>query len=462
VPEDLVAWPNKSNAVIGSMTPNQSSRASRWTIAGFVLAVVAAAILRLLWLDDIEYKGDEDFSMYFALEVGQTESWPAIGMESSVGIPNFGLSVWLFAVVGRLFLAETPPELARGVAVCSVAAMVLYIPFIRRLVAEREREAWYWGIALMAVNPLAVLLHRKIWPPSLFPLLTLALLTGWMCRDRAWGALVLGVVGALLGQVQMAGFFLAASLILWALVFDCGSVRWRWWILGSVLGALPMVTWLLWINDHPSALATSGETTWLHALQGLFWIRWIVQPYGMETLNHTLGADYWDFLRYPLIAGCPTFLVGILQLLSAALLAVVAVASGRRLWRLRPSWRTLFVGRTSATAFTLAAAFWGFGILFSLAGRPFRYHYLLVSMPLMFVWAARMVLSLDDRPVRGLTPRRGLLLLCVFQGLISLAFLDYIHGNPHNLRGDYGVPYGAQAPHPPIGAMSKAMRDKME
>jgi hypothetical protein len=458
---DQVAEPELEQASANQRGKTQP--ACRWIIATLILAIAAGAVLRFLWLGDIEYKGDEDFSAYFALEAGQAEAWPPIGMESSVGIPNYGLSVWLFVGVARVLAATSPPELAGGVAVCSLVAMVLYIPFIRRLIGEPEREAWYWGVALMAVNPLAVFLHRKIWPPSLFPLLTLPLLTGWMCRGRPWGALLFGLFGVLLGQVQMGGFFLTAALVLWALLFDGKSLRWRWWFLGSLLGALPTVPWLIWLNDHPAALATRGESTWLHALQGLFWIRWIAQPYGFETLNHTLGADFWDFLRYPLIAGYPTFIVGVLHLLSALLLVKVAAGSVRRLWDVRQRWREMFIGRSSATAFTLAAAFWGFGMLFALTGRPLRYQYMLVSMPLIFVWAARAILCLQAAPGRLLlSSRRCLLVLCIFQGLIALAFLDYIHVNQHNLRGDYGVPYAAQAPHQPIGAMSRVMRAKMD
>ena len=77
----------------------------------------------------VEYKGDEAYSMYYARTVGRSEPWPAVGMPSSAGTPNFGLSVWAFVGLARLLAAETPPELARAVALCSIAALVLYLPF---------------------------------------------------------------------------------------------------------------------------------------------------------------------------------------------------------------------------------------------------------------------------------------------------------------------------------------------
>lgn len=428
---------------------------------GLVCVIAAGAVLRLIWLNDIEYKNDEDYSTYYALGLDHSERFPPVGMPSSTGIPNFGLSVWWFVILGRVFGVQNPPELARGVAVCSILAMALYLPFIRWLVSEREREAWHWGVALMALNPLAVLLHRKIWPPELFPLLMLAVLGGWMRRQRALGAFVFGVFGAMLGQVELDGFLLAAAFVAWARLFDRLSMRWRWWLAGSLVGSVPMVPWMVRMYETPWYLAIEGGPVWMEPLKGMFWIRWFLQPWGLNTLNVSLGSDFVDFLRYPLLSGQPTFLVGILHAFLAIQFLIVGVARAGQWWRQRRDWPAMFVGRSSATAFTLAAAFWGFGVLFALTGQPFRYHYLQVTMPLMFVWLARAMLNLDGafwRLSLTLTPRRCLLALCIAQGVISLTFVDYIHTNPRRIRGDYGVPYGAQAPHPPIGSMSGERR----
>ncbi len=431
---------------------------------GLAVALGCGAVLRLIWLSDIEYKADEDYSMHIAREVGQTEPWPATGMPSSVGIPNFGLSAWLFVFVGRVFSVETPPDLARGVAVLSIVAMGLYVPFVRGFVAESEREVWYWGGAMMAVNPLAVFLHRKIWPPALFPLFTLALLAGWLRREKPMGALTLGVGGALAGQLHMSGFFLSAAFVGWCLLFDRHSMRWGWWLLGSCVGALPILPWIITIVEHPEFLDSgSQQASWIHPLKGLFWIRWFVQPYGFDTLNHSLGSDFWDLMRYPLIGNRPTFLVAGLHLLSAMLFARIGLPTLKRWWRDRRGWSSMIVGRSSPTAFSLAAAFWGFGFLFAVTAIPYRYYYLLVSMPLMFVGAARIALAVEDiNPCRLLRPRSSLFLLCVTQALISFAFLSYIHLQDRQIRGDYGIPYRLHSPAPQIGELSKRMRESKD
>jgi len=62
--------------------------------------------------------------------------------------------------------------------------------------------------ALGAVNPMVVLFQPKICPPCTLPILTMVMIIGWWRRERSEGSLVWGLVGASLGQIQIAGFFL--------------------------------------------------------------------------------------------------------------------------------------------------------------------------------------------------------------------------------------------------------------
>jgi hypothetical protein len=84
--------------------------------------------------------------------------------------------------------------------------------------AQREREPWLWAAALVAVNPYAVLMHRKIWPPSALPVFCLMPLAGWFYRDRRWGAFAWGLGGMLAAQIHVGGLFFFAGLSAWTLV----------------------------------------------------------------------------------------------------------------------------------------------------------------------------------------------------------------------------------------------------
>ncbi len=421
------------------------SRRSWWLSgrAALLLALLAGAVLRLVWVEDMEWKGDELWSFERSQQVGRTEALPWLGMPTSYELRHPGGTVWVFVGLGRLFDVRQPTDLARACQLLNVAALVGLVVFALTVVPSGQREPWLWAAALAAVNPLAVLLQRKIWPPSVVPAFLLLFLVGWWYRDRRGGAFAWGAVGALLGFLYPAAMFLAAGFTLWALLYDRRRVAWRWWLGGSVLGALPLIPWFCYVGGELGAHPI-GQRRWAHLIEFKFWSRWLTEPFGIS-LHYTLGQDFVDFLSYPLIAGQPTYLVGALH--AVVVLAAVMLAGWASwcLWRQRGRWRELWVGRDSATAFTQNACLWGFGLVFTASLLPIHRHYMVITFPLMFLWLARAALG-QSRPLAGgLTWGRAFLVgLWVAQLLISAGFLAYIHVNQRPIRGDYGLPYGAQ------------------
>jgi hypothetical protein len=454
-------------------------------VFGVILALVVGAGLRLVWPEDIEYKADEAWTF----EHSRDAELPWLGMPSSVDIPNPGMSLWVFVLLQRLSGAADPPALARAVQLTNVAALVLLVCFAFRCVPRGEREAWLWAAALVAVNPLTVLFHRKIWPPCVLPLLTLAMLYGWWHRRRRGPAFVWGLVGVCLGQIHMAGFFFAAAFVLWALLFDRpphptlspsggeGRVRgrervaWRSWLLGSILGALPMLPWMVHLLTHPSARPDNPHR-WVHACEMKFWIRWFSESFGLG-IDYTFGPYFREFMGYPLVSGHPTYLVGLLHGLLVGLALLLLARAAVVLWRRRERWREQCIGRDSASAFTQNAALWGFGLLLTLSSFSIHRHYMIVLFPLEFLWVARLALASGPPSPPTPLPRSGgegsrllpsppsggsgvggeggvylgrvlLLSLWCAQFLISANMLAYIHARQDFADAEYGIPYGAQ------------------
>jgi hypothetical protein len=407
------------------------------------LIVVLGAALRLAWPLDIEYKADEEYTFLQTQAAGGPGSFPALGMPSSAGVRNPGLSVWVFILLAKLSAAHDPVRLAQAVQGLNVVALGLLVWFAYRVVPRREREPWLWAAALAAVCPLAVLFHRKIWPPSVLPVLSLLLLLGWWRRERRRGAFLWGVLGPLMGQIHMSGFFLAAGFAGWAAVFDRRRVAWSGWLAGSVVGTLPMAPWFHYLLTD--AVHEAGPAAkWSRLLELKFWTHWVTEPLGLG-LKYTFGNDFADFLRYPLVYGMPTYLVGSLHVVLFVIgLAILARAS-YRLWQDRGRWRDLAVGRDSATAFTQNAALWGFGLLLTLPCLPFQRHYLIIAFPLLFVWLARTALGPRRQSPAGLRLGRLLLgVLCGAELLLSVQFLHFVHVNQRVIQGHYQMPYRGQ------------------
>ena len=424
------------------------NRSQPWLAAwswrlGLGVALLLGIGLRLVWGEDMEYKLDEWWTYERVQEINDGEPLPWLGMPTSAGFLHPGGTVWIFYALAKLTGAHDPVQLARACQLLNIGALLLLVGFAFFSVPREQREPWLWAAALVAVNPLAVLMHRKIWPPSVIPALTMLLIITYWYRDRRLGAFAWGIAGAAIGAFYPAAMFLAAGFFLWALLFDRARVAWRWWLPGSMLGVLPLIPWF-WYVFTEMGTRTPSHRRWAHLVEGKFWLYWVTEPFGIS-LHYSLGADFADFLSYPHCFGVPTYLVGMMH--GVIVLAAVALVAGlvRRLWRERDRWRDLWIGRDSQTAFTQNACLWGFGLVFTATMLSVYRHYMVITFPLMFLWLARAALA-HRRPLAGSlsTGRVFLVGLCIAQLVITASFLGYIHVNQRTIQGDYATPYAAQ------------------
>lgn len=429
--------------------PERTLRRPPLWLFGLAGALVLGAVLRLVCVHDIEYKADEHWIVLHARYAPDAMPLDWVGIPASIGIRNPAMGTWVFRALSLISRAQTPIQFARAVQIINVGTLVLLACFALWIVPRDQRETWLWAVALGSLNPLAVIFQRKIWPPSVLPLFVLTLLIGWWHRERRWGSFLWGVVGAVIGQVHMAGFFFTAGLAAWAALFERRRVAWRSWFAGNCLGALPMLPWaytVLFRSHHH----LNHAVQWVHVVEMKFWMRWFTEPFGLG-VDYSLENDFADFLGYPLLGRDRSYLAAWLY---ASLLVIAAVVVGRALFwlaRNRARVNEFIVGRNSQTAFTQNAALWGFGILLSLSTASIHRHYMIVAFPLTFVWLARVALAPGEKSAVEMRRSRGLLTaLCVLQLLVSSCFLNYIHANPHQIWGDYGIPYRAQTKAPII------------
>src|SRR5438132_9569757 len=352
-----------------------------------VVVFASAAALRLAWSGDIEYKGDERY-MFEQTARPLTDAWPRVGMASGVGIANPGLSVWTFLVLSRLFGANTPPGLARAVQITNIAALVALWWLAVRGVQRDERASWLWATALAAVNPIAVLVQRKIWAQSLLPIFCVALLACWFRRDRRSGAFGWGALGGWIGQVHMTGFLFAAALWGWTVAFNSRLRRprptvWPAWAAGSALALVTLIPWIgighgLLAAVHPiDAIRRFARPS--AALQ--YWTFWMTDLSGFGLRDSLGAAGFDDFVREPAAAGHATFAVAVLFLCSAVIVLLVPAAAARHAVA-SAGWIRVFIGDGTETALLIAAAFWGYGFLLTMTGVGLYRHYLLVTFPL--------------------------------------------------------------------------------
>lgn len=411
-------------------------------LSALAVAVILGAFLRLVWVGDMEYKQDEKEIFKFSQQAGKGNPFPWLGMTSSVGIKTPGMNVWVFMMLGKIFRVGEPTQLARAVQTLNIIAIVVLVGFALSAVSVREREPWLWAAALASVNPLAVLFHRKIWQPSVFPVFSMLMLLGWWHRNRRWGAFLWGSIGVCLGQIQMAGFFMALGFAAWTLLYDRKTTLWRSWLCGTFLGALPLLPWLQYLSSE--LRDTSLPIRWTRLLEFKFWAYWVTEPFGWG-LKYALGQSFDNFLSYPIVHGTALYFVVILHGAIVAM-GLFVLARAAYFSRQEREYADVFpLGVSSQTTLALGSAFFGYGLLFSLSGLPFHRHYLVVAFPLMYVWVSSLALFPSrSRKQNSIVGRAVLLGFCITQFLLSALFLYYIHVNEGVTDGDYGITYQAQ------------------
>jgi hypothetical protein len=446
-----------------STSPAPASQVGQSPLAWSALAIalICGGILRLAWIEDMEWKKDEQWSYRMSQEVGRTRPWPWVGMRTSLGFSNPGPSVWIFVAIGQI--AHSPTSMAGAVVLLNLIALVGFAGAVRACLPSSEREPWLWGIALEAVSPFAVRISRKIWPPSTLTPLLLLLWISHQHRRARWGAFTWGLSAALIGQVHLSGWFVALGLLLGTIIVDCRRAGprpryWHWWLLGTVLGlasavpwarTLPGATFDLFAELTPINIAQRVQSY----LYGL--VITASSAYPFAALG--LGEEDADFGRQPTIDGVPSHLTDLLRLfivLTIVVRLIVRLSGGIALG-LR--WARLLIGRDAggprqrnasatsqrsparrehtSTAFYLWSTIALPGLIFVISTNVYFYHYFYVLCPFLFVLIAACLL-----------PWRGALLgLVLAQALLSVAFLNYVHQRGGVARGEYGLTYARQA-----------------
>lgn len=386
------------------------------------LFLAGGSVLRLLWPLDIEWKYDEKWMFATAQRIAHgQEPWPWVGMPSGVQLRNPGLSIWPFAALGSVF--HDPVTMTQAIQWLNVLGLWALAAWVWKTWPRLDRALGLWSIALFAVSPLAVLFSRKIWAQDLLIVLVVPWLWGQRTRRRGLGAVLWGAFGALLGQLHMSGFFAAAALFVMTLLHDRRRFPWWPWVLGSVLGSLPMIPWLLsLLEPGGSALTTPAKRNLLFVVHAL--------RHGLGLgLEYPLGRHYKPFLLGPEWSGHMTHLNAAARYGVFVVLGVAVVGQALRLRRTR-ALRVPEPVRTYLGTVALA------GLMLIAARVEVFAHYLIVFGPLVHLGAAFLLYPM----------RFALIGMCLLQAFLSLGFAWYVHQNGGATDADFGKAYRTQTP----------------
>jgi 4-amino-4-deoxy-L-arabinose transferase-like glycosyltransferase len=403
------------------------------------LILILAGFLRLAFPAVTEFKADEARLYALALDMAQFKSFALRGIGSSVGIPNFPMSVWVFSI--PLFIWKHPYSATLFVGLLNTLAVYAGYRITRR----------YWGEAaaltaalLFAVSPWAVIYSRKIWAQDLLPLFVLGYVGTALAAfvdGRRWALLFHFVFLACVIQLHLSGVaFVPLTALMLVIFWKRIRSAWREIVLGmgaAIVLAIPFGIWALQTMQNASnvsgLLARPAEYSF-ESLR-LAWLVWC----GFDI--HSLAGPnaFRDYL-----ASVPNIDL-VRWLWGLGTLAGLWVAVRRRqpadliliLWPLIP---ILFFIRHSTPVFP---------------------HYFIITLPAAYILAGLAAQAIwgkltartpglqgDDQKITGRSLRLrgvlfvfGLISLALTQAGVWLALLAFVVN--HNTTGGFGTPLGS-------------------
>jgi len=384
---------------------------------------------RLGTLSDMEYKPDEVYMFERMVNAGVTETWPSIGMPSGGGVMNPGLSIWVFIAYAKLFRIQDPLSATAVVAVLNCMAVLLFLFWgYRHLKSIREKWILMWAISFSLVNPFQILLDRKLWAQSILPIFLVTAFWAWTARKKWFGAFLWGLVGAMVGQIHMSGFFIFFGIFAWTCIYGRPFV-WKAWTIGSIVGASLMLPWIRYMLE----LSHSGGRPFYfqEIYQFLFFRYWASFPWGFKPYGN-LGKEAFGQFQ----TGSVVFLQWGLLIIGVATWIIAAVLFFQRkrsLKQMMKSPQPLFQYQN--------ALFWGAGLVLTIAMVRLHRYYMATFFPFAVMAWVR-VLRFNFRKHANVA---AVLLWCMLLGY-SVKLLSFIHQNKGAVAGDYWISYQNQDP----------------
>ncbi|MEP7289138.1 MAG: glycosyltransferase family 39 protein [Chloroflexota bacterium] len=223
------------------MLPTVTTLPRRLEWAALAIVLILAAVLRLGMPGVVEFKLDEANLSLLSLDMVHGRSFPLLGIDSSVGIRNAPVSVYIMALP---YLFSSSPVLATSfVGLLNVIAVGFVYALARR---------YYGSIAaivaslLYAVGPWAVIYSRKIWAQDMLPvfiLLTIGCGLLGFVEGKRWAQLLCLPLLAVTGQIHYGAIVLIPAILY--LIFVGRNRLSRWFLFSFVLTVLVILPYAI-------------------------------------------------------------------------------------------------------------------------------------------------------------------------------------------------------------------------
>mgnify|MGYP001037531694 CR=1 FL=1 len=386
--------------------------------------ILSGIILRLIWPMDMEWKYDEVWVFEHGLELYKTGAFPSLGMESGGNVKNPAFGIWFFNLIG--FFTQTPLGFLSWIQWINIFSLIGFLFVLYKKSSDKINTLL--AMALISVSPLPILFSRKIWAQNVLPLFTLIILITFLYRRKYLGAFLWGLVGGLIGQVHMSGFFFSLGIVIFVFLKEYMNkdyvTKWGSWLVGSALSLIPMISWFQYLlSKDPSNSEGS-----IISVANIFKFRFLTYNFMDVTginLKYSLGKHFYEFVKIPYNLILFSICVFVLVFLTVT---VVLKAKNFIL-----NFKNIIKNSDDITLYAIGVIV-GYGVILTFTGIKIRPHYLIICYPFSFYFFVKI---LENK-------KEIILISIVTQLFLSLSFLHFIHSKQDLSLGDYGKTYRLQ------------------
>jgi len=207
----------------------------------YLVAIISiAGLLRMTFPGLSEFKADEARLYASSLDFITNLEIPIHGITSSIGIPNFPISTWIYAI--PLTLWKHPYSATIFTGLLNTAAIIVCWHITKRFCNTRTALI---ATILFASSPWAIIFSRKIWAQNTLPLFVGAwALSGLIAlhERRKWPTFLHGLLTFCIPQIHFSGLALIPISFI-NLIICRKQIAWKSLIIGAssaILLAAPL------------------------------------------------------------------------------------------------------------------------------------------------------------------------------------------------------------------------------
>jgi hypothetical protein len=220
-------------------------------LIGLASATVAAgAAIRLSYLDDIEFKGDEALALILGKDWIDNPCIVRHGMLSGAGVNNPPASVYLFAVIFAISGGD-PQSATMVVIIWNIVGLAFAAWWLMARCPTLSPFWAWWSLAYLCFHPWHIIYSRKIWAQDLLMPFLIVGVAGiasiWAGSWRWWRAVVGVVCLTMVSQPHLTGLLYAAGLAVGVIAFWPRAERRRIGPFLALSAAVFLTLYLPWL-----------------------------------------------------------------------------------------------------------------------------------------------------------------------------------------------------------------------